>query len=301
MLSADSINADSESEIIFVQERSEGNQWTKPLLECDVEHSFFELDYIKNSVLSFLIKQKTEKRTGVYFRDLENGHWFGINENNEFEPASLSKVLYSMMIYKLSEKDPQVLEKRIEYQNEFLESRNILKSEPHLISGESYSIKDLVERSLIYSDNESADILRQQILAIDANYMINQQNKFGFKFTTISLKEYSDLFRYLYNSSYINAENSSKILEILSKSSYKNGIVKPLPEDLVVSHKFGNYTPNSNVDKNVFSHCAIVYKPDHPYLLCAYERTNDNNSESIQTAVENISEISKIVYSEFYP
>lgn len=50
---------------------------------------------------------------GVYVRNLNNGPWFGINENEKYSPASLMKVPILMTFLKWIELDPSILMKKI--------------------------------------------------------------------------------------------------------------------------------------------------------------------------------------------
>lgn len=42
----------------------------------------------------------------VYFRNLTNGNWFGIEEKELFSPASLMKLPLLLAYYKLEEQQP---------------------------------------------------------------------------------------------------------------------------------------------------------------------------------------------------
>src|SRR5205085_892290 len=55
----------------------------------------------------------------------------------------------------------------------------------------------------------------------------------------ISLKDYSSVFRILYNASYLNHDSSENALSLLSQSTFKNALVAGVPAETVVAHKFG--------------------------------------------------------------
>jgi len=48
----------------------------------------------------------------VYFRDLNNGMWFGINEGVFYRPASMLKVPVMIAYFKLAESTPAILAKK---------------------------------------------------------------------------------------------------------------------------------------------------------------------------------------------
>lgn len=54
----------------------------------------------------------------------------------------------------------------------------------------------------------------------------------------VTVKEYASFFRVLYNASYLSREKSELALNMLSKSSFHNGITNQLPETISVAHKF---------------------------------------------------------------
>ncbi|MDQ5968539.1 MAG: beta-lactamase class [Patescibacteria group bacterium] len=50
---------------------------------------------------------------GIYVRNLNNGPWFGINENEKYSPASMMKVPILITFLKWIEQDSLVLDKKI--------------------------------------------------------------------------------------------------------------------------------------------------------------------------------------------
>ena len=105
----------------------------------------------------------------------------------------------------------------------------------------------------------------------------------------ISAKMYSLFFRVLYSSTIVNRDNSEKALELLSKTTFKNGISAGVPGDLTVAHKFGEHV---SLPLGIeFHDCGIIYYPKNPYLLCVMTK-GDNVDELIAV----ISDISKKVY-----
>jgi beta-lactamase class A len=101
-----------------VRSNESGYRFINPLLEC--ENASFEnranLAELQNKLEERINegKNKSEVRqVSVYFRDLNNGPWFGINENEKFSPASLIKVPVMIAYFKLAETNPEILDKQI--------------------------------------------------------------------------------------------------------------------------------------------------------------------------------------------
>jgi hypothetical protein len=82
----------------FDEVRAGGYQFISPLLECEPGTDSLRLTGLNplQKEISSLIED--EKKSGtlttaaVYFRDLNNGPWFGVNEHESFSPASLLKL-----------------------------------------------------------------------------------------------------------------------------------------------------------------------------------------------------------------
>ena len=110
------------------------------------------------------------------------------------------------------------------------------------------------------------------------------------EFQKRSILSYSNLFTILYNGYYLSNEMSQLSLELLSESTYKDGLVAGVPAGTRVAHKFGFYNPPTG--ESQLHDCGIVYHPRTPYVLCVM--TSGPNIESEEAA---ISAISHLVYT----
>lgn len=280
--------------------RESGYKFISPLLECETGQNYYKLnglDSLQTEVESFVAKEKGSNNitdAAVYFRDLNNGPWFGVNEHTAFSPASLLKLPVMMAYYKKAESDPQFLTKRVTYEaKDALLNQNITPKDSIQI-GKSYTFEDLLERMMIYSDNAALTLLEDNIepqlidkVTLDLGVeTANDSSPIDF----MSVKGYAGLFRILYNASYLNKEYSEKTLQILSKSDFNKGIVAGLTPDVTVSHKFGE----RQLDTSSFQlhDCGIVYFKKGPYLLCIMSRGN-----SMQNLEQFINRVSSITYS----
>lgn len=267
----------------FNEVRAGGYQFISPLLECEPGQDSSKLTGLNplQQEISSLIEN--EKKSGliteaaVYFRDLNNGPWFGVNEHKPFSPASLLKLPVMMAYYKKSEKNPELLQKKVKYeakdqllQQNFTPTNSIEK-------GKEYSIDELIERMMIYSDNGALTVLEDNIepTLID-KITLDLGVETATKATPedfMSVKGYSGLFRILYNASYLEKNLSEKALEILSRTEFTKGIVGGVPKSIKVSHKFGERELSEGIKQ--LHDCGIVYHPNSPYLLCIMTRGSD--------------------------
>lgn len=285
--------------ILSEEKRSGVGVFTNPLLECtglSEDDHIGELNISKfdlTKIVSGILKEKKVGFLSVYVRDLNNGPWIGINEKEEFIGGSLLKVPVLMSFLKLSEDDPEVLQKKVEYKESFVSNAQYFASLREIELGKEYTIQDLLENMIYYSDNNASALLFRNI----------EMDDFQRTFESLGLgrpnpnvpypvnvKTYAGFFRVLFNSSYLNKANSEKALEMLSKTDFERGLKGKLPENLSVSHKFGIRTEN---DINQLHDCGIVYYPKHPYLICIMSR--DGKFDDLADA---IARVSKFVYDE---
>jgi len=277
--------------------RQSGYKYISPLLECaDFDYKNRE-DLEEN--ISKLIDEKIKKGDvsfiSLYFRDLNNGPWIGINEKETFTPASLLKVPLMIAYLKISEKDPSILEKKILIENnQNLLSQNIIPLRT-VEAGKEYKVEELIEYMIIYSDNLAADALLRHI---DLESLNNTYSDLGISVPDgkkvddfMSVRDYSSFFRILYNASYLNHEMSGKALKILTKSQFVQGLTAGVPAQVEIAHKFGERISG---DKKQLHDCGIIYKENNPYLLCIMTRGQDFSKMG-----EVIGEISALVYREF--
>lgn len=278
-----------------------GYSYVNPLLECEIakNEQFIEYSSLKNSVEKYITQsQKLGKATevAVYFRELDNGSWFGIGEKEEFSPASLLKLPTMITYFKLSEADPSILNRKYTYDGkQDLNASENIKSKNQLSKGQSYTVDELIKWMIVYSDNNARKLL-------DDNVEPYAQQKtyqdFGLDIpgvTTIkdftTVKNYASFFRILYNATYLSPDLSEKALEILTKVEFDQGIVAGVPRGTMVAHKFGErvYT---DTGANQLHECGIIYHKTRPYLLCIMSR-----GQKIVDLTDIIKQISFLAYS----
>jgi len=249
-------------------------------------------------------KNGSVKNTSVYFRDLTNGWWFGINENEQFSPSSLMKVPVMIAIYKLAEEGKVQLSQKLAFDKshayEYFQDNQT--TETQLTKGEKYTIEELVRNMIMYSDNEATLLILEYLDDNHPGFLSNLQEDLGvfvpkearYYDNFITVKQYSAFFRTLYNSTYLQPLNSGHCLELLSFSNYKFGIRAGIPLDVRIASKFGrNSVPidpeHSMVDQ--LHDAGIVYLQGKPYFLCIMIK---GENESVMTNL--MSEISREVY-----
>lgn len=285
-----------------IQIRQTGFTFINPLLECEVssDTSFTELTPFRNELNALVAKEINSKRASyisVYFRDLNNGPWIGINEKDSFSPASLLKVPIAMSIYNKAQTDPSILSKFITYSGTNISKSNLQTIAPQISAepNKEYTTEDLIRLMLQYSDNNATELLTK---IIDAETFIKPYKELGLPLPDnngtpydIRVKDYASFFRVLYNSSYLDRSYSNKILEVLTGSKFTEGLQAGVPDDIKIAHKFGERVFENSSEKQLHD-CGIVYHPQRPYLLCVMSR-----GEDLTELKDVIAQISKETYN----
>jgi beta-lactamase class A len=283
-----------------IQEKREGGDtFTNPLLECsDPEDGGIikELHISKeelNNYVSQILAEKKVSTISVYIRDLNNGPWFGINSSDKFIGGSLLKVPLLISYLKLSDSDPTILNKSIKYDKKIADNRQYFRPQKEIEVGKTYTVGDLLNYMINYSDNNAAELLFENLgeRGLDSTF-----EALGFGKPDVDQPypvdsvTYASFFRILYNSSYLSRASSEKALKILSQTDFNYGLTAPLPNNIVVSHKFGIRTDG---DVNQLHDCGIVYYPGHPYLVCIMTRGG-----TFDDLASTISRLSKFIYDQ---
>ncbi len=288
-------------------------KFINPLLSCNTTDNkqFTEYKPLEEKINNLSKKYDTSVDKTIisaYYKDINSGRWFSTHENELYSPASLFKVPLMIAYLKLADEDKNVLSNNIFYagsdsiSSDMVTNKNEYFKSPHaVVTGTSYTIDYLIKSMIEYSDNSATYLLYSRM---DKNSMADVLSDIGIKLPSgnltgttnfLTVKSYAYLFRLLYNGTYLSKQMSEKALKILSESDFNNGIVAGVPNDIKVSHKFGertDFTPTGQVLGRQLHDCGIVYYPKHPYLLCVMTKGTDFSvlSSSIQG-------VSSIVYN----
>lgn len=280
-----------------------GGGLTNPLLECGVETQELTIGErvgIEKSVREYVTtakKQGVIAETAVYFRDLNNGPWFGINEQKSFQPASLLKLPIAMSIYYWDQRDSGVLERKIDLSKNSITTGSAFNNEDpskRFVAPAVYSVRDLIGIMLRDSSNDAADHLisyegneRMSKIFIDLGIEVPREDTLY----STSVKTYGAFFRVLYNASYIGQVASEEILTTLTQASFRDGLVAGVPSSVKVAHKYGTRIVEDAQAPRQLHDCGIVYAENSPYVLCIMSQ-----SSSMKNAERFIAGVSKLVY-----
>ncbi len=267
-----------------VTDLTQGYTFIDPLLFCaDRELTGQTAAYSQKLQDTLTAAVNHAKQTGaisdasVLYRDLSNGPRVSVNPDLASSPASLLKVPLALSIHRRSEEDPSFLKKEVTMNIPDQNAGEHFTAPNNAEAGKKYTIEELVDLSLIDSDNNATDLLISQL---SDEELRKSYEDLGIKVPvddpgsyTMNVGVYSSFFRILYNSSYLTREDSEEFLSDLSKSTFTKGIVAGVSAGVTVSHKFGEFQAAAG-DKQLHD-CGIVYRPGRPYLLCIMTKGND--------------------------
>jgi beta-lactamase class A len=282
------------------QVREGETEYTNPLLECDVDQQVSQQKEFASLERDLQEVLDSEKGAGnvtdvsLYYRDLNNGPWFGVRENVHFSPASLLKLPVLMAYYKEAEMDPSVLTEQFEYDATVPELTQVF-SDSHLEIGKKYTADELIELMIQKSDNGALNVLTDHIDSAKIDKIFKDLDMAPMPSSDtedfMSVKDYAALFRVLYNASYLSHEYSEKALAILTQTDFVKGLVAGVPSSVKVAHKYGEREYSTAIRQ--VHDCGIVYYPRSPYLICVMTRGAD-----AQKQADVIQKVSKTVYTE---
>jgi len=276
--------------------RESGYKFISPLLDYDSQINYSQLAPFKNKInqlLDSLRQQHQIDTASVYFRDLDIGYSFDINGNDTFSPASLLKVPVMIAYYKEAEKNPGILQEKLVYKPTTQGLNDGSVNDTVLKAGQTYTVEDLIENMIIYSDNEA----KTTLTAYRPDILVQPYQDLGVNIPIInglddkmSVNDYALFFRILFNSSYLTQDYSEKALEVLSRSKFYSALRAGVPTEIGMAHKWGL----RKTDQGVQLHdCGIIYIPKHPYLLCVMTRGSDDGK-----LADAIKQVSALAYQE---
>lgn len=245
---------------------------------------------LKDDILKKINSWDSDKKIGVYIQDATSGSWLGINENENFVPASLLKVPIAIAIYKKYELGAINLDDELIVREQDID---VGAGVPDRYTvGNSYKIRDLLEWMLRLSDNTAKNILKGSLepeelnsvfthVGINNPYIADSENQY------VSPRQYERIFKSLYFSTYLQPEHSQSLLTFMTDTRVEGLLSDKLPWEIQVSHKYGERA-------DALHDCGIVYNNSKPYFICIM-----TSGIEISKAKSLISEISLEAYNYF--
>lgn len=268
--------------------------YTRPLLMADSPSESVDLLDLKSNIIEAINASSATggvSSASVYFRDLNSGRWISINGNEQYSMASIMKLVTMIYHLNVDEVRPGWLSQKILVEKN-LTGDNIQTQEgPALVLGKEYTVKELINYMIKYSNNNATAHLNSfieynvyKLFFSDIGLPLPDPKASDY---TLTSEQCSRFLRLLYNSSVLTNKNSEYALSLLTESIYIGGLLRNIAEkDIKVAHKFGErFYPEANQ----MHETAIFYTNEHPYLITVLTNGKDTAQEA--TLIGKISAI----------
>lgn len=242
--------------------------------------------------ISNFVAQGFATSISLHFLDLNTSEWIAINGNEGYTPGSLVKVPVVMSFLKKSENEPDFMGRKLFFDPGIPPIPLQTYIVDPIKRGNSYTMRELLERIMRDSDNYSTALVNPQIdyhyfnmLYTDLNQSVPNMHDINYVTNVI---DYSRFLNVLYNCTWLTEKNSEMAISWLTASSFNGGIKKHIPGDIQVARKFGEYGVGSTKQ---WHESAIVFQTNRPYLLTVMTKGVDN-----EKLMQVISDLSKVTY-----
>jgi len=290
-------NQDPQQEgVSIVQDTS--YHFTRPLRYFDLKIPSSQLQSLQQSIGNFIRENRDRGnlfQASIYIRDMENGEWTSVNEEEGYHPGSLIKVPMLMYYLKEAETNPRLLDEQLI----LTEGAEMIPAQSEIglriTPGKPYRIRDLLRYMVSHSDNQATHLLNMhcdiaKFKKVFTDLQLKEPDVTDTNFS-MSIRDYSVFLRVLYNATYLNAENSEFALSLMAESSFNLGLSNRLPKDIQVARKFGEFDFER---KKELHESGIIYCNQHPYLITIM--TKGYNSMNL---ADFIARLSEMVYQSF--
>lgn len=275
-----------------------GHSLIKPILFVDNSCEADNLQLLKhdlNSIIAVRAAEGTLTSASVYLRKFMTGEWISINGSESYSPGSLMKIPILITYLKMNESHPGLLDKKFLNDQKYQGERKAVNVAGSIEPGMSYSVRELLKYMVVHSDNNATFLLNRNM---DAEVFKRVFSDFGLPVPDIhssiypmNVTDYSFFLRALFNGTYLRGEDCEFALNLMNNREFSGGILKDLPADLRVAHKFGE---EGTADQQQLHESALVYLDNSPYLLTIMTKGKDLSKQKTVLA-----EISSKVYQEF--
>ncbi|HET8669814.1 MAG TPA: serine hydrolase [Candidatus Saccharimonadales bacterium] len=239
------------------------------------EHFIVNIQPLREE-LQKLVREEGADTISIYFEFLNTGANIQINNDARFYPASLVKLPTAMVAMKKIERGEWKRNNMLVLFEEDKDNRyGQLHEKP---VGTKFTIEELLQALLIESDNTAHRMLMRNLGERELGELkddIGLDDLFNER-QEISAKEYSRIFRSLYNSSFLSREGSQQILEWLTQTRFNKTLSSGVPQGTPFAHKIGE----DDVEKNYLD-SGIVYLPNRPYLITVMVKGQDQEKAEL--------------------
>ena len=249
--------------------------------------SLYNFEPLRIALQDYLKKNNLD--AAVYVENLQNGASFGINEYEGAYPASINKVLLSVLIMHKVETGELKMDSKIPINPANVKSNSAIFSSTNkellMVSRDDIAayeknsalpLRFLVESMLQKSDNNAFRVLsslvtEEEVIALYDYFSVDPYGSYDYALagkenTLLGAKALANVWSSLYYSTLLKPKNSEYLLTLLANTTLDFAKLAGLPPDTKIAHKFGVY--DDNAAKRVFRSCGIMYSGKNRTLYC---------------------------------
>lgn len=268
---------------------------------------------LQSSIDHYIAHQENNGLTSasVYFSDILKSERFVENPTTLYNPASLMKVPLMMSYYYIAQNNPSVLKQKLYYSGTpDLDANEQVESPVQLAPGQEYTVEQLIDRMIRYSDNNAMQLLYNNLSTINEYHVFTDlYSNLGVDFGSpaqatdfLNVQSYSLFLRVLYNATYLDRDYSEKALNLMTQSDFTEGIETGVPNGITIAQKFDDgriADANGTIIGHELHNCGIIYYPSHPYILCVM--TKGDSLSELESVISGISRITFQYLESRYP
>jgi beta-lactamase class A len=245
--------------------------------------------------LEKVVKPLIQNEKGIYavgIKNLKTGDEYYLNENKQFETASLYKLWVMATVFqKVGQGNLSLNQTLSANVTDLNKAFGIDESDAELTEGViTNTVAGALNKMITISDNYSAYLLAANVrFSVVSQFLAAN----GFSSSRIGNGAFTDVtdmvsyFEKLYNKQLVSEDASNQMMALLRQQQINDRIPKYLPDGTVVAHKTGELD-------GVKHDAGIVFSPKGDYIIVLLSDTND-----LTHAAEVEANISKAVWEYF--
>lgn len=278
----------------YVIKRMDQYQYTRPVFSIDQTSESPLYVPVKKELSSIIQKMKENGQliqASVYLKDFEKGRWTSINPEERYRPASLLKLGLLLGVLHQEEVAPGFIDKKLTLSptDTFGQQYQAFGNRTIQI-GRSYSVRELLEYMIVYSDNYASRLLAASLdqSLITKLFRELELPEINYDRTQYMLnaKETSTFLRVIFNSTLLSPEKSEYAASMLHKSAFTKGFSSAFPPETKIWHKFGEWSDASGLYE--LHQTAVFFIGNKPYLLTVM--TRGTNPEHLSKVLQAMAE-----------
>ncbi|MDD9310177.1 serine hydrolase [Cytobacillus firmus] len=210
--------------------------------------------YVKPSI-------KAYPNISIYYENLVTREAYSYNASKIRPAASTIKLPLALFVYNLASKGKINLSEKLTYRSHHYYGGSGVIQKDRV--GTSYTIRDLLKKCIVYSDNIAFIMLREKV---GKSNFINYAKSLGGKtvypagMNVTTANDLSVYLKHVWNFAEKNPQYGNELLNLLANTVYKETIAPGLASKNV-AHKVG-YIP-----KDLIYNDAAIIMGDQPYIL----------------------------------